>query len=245
MSIIEKSIKSLAVIIVSIIGYLGITVIISLIIPDSVITASVSNIIIIAIIGTLRWKHPPQKPDYRPMTQKMTITLVICAIVMIYAGQSVAKGLRILIGDANFAEHQQKMMNTPIIIVMIFSIILAPIAEEFLIRGMLLPKLRRYWSPTSAIIITTLVFSGLHGNMTQFAGTLALGLITGWTYEYTGRIIAPIIVHCGFNTLAAVTPSALFLGSNGTQLIVSAVVLIVTSIGWMMTWKHQIKSEPQ
>lgn len=245
MSIIEKSIRSLAVIIVSIIGYLGITMIVSLIIPNSVITASVSNIIIIAIIGTLRWKYPPQKPDHQPITQKMTIILVICAIVMIYAGQSVAKGLRILIGDPGFAEHQEKMMNTPIIIVMIFSIILAPIAEEFLIRGMLLPKLRRYWSPTSAIIITTLVFSGLHGNMTQFAGTLALGLITGWVYEYTGRIITPIIVHCGFNTLAAVTPSALFLGSNGTQLIVSAIMLIVTSIGWMMTWKQQINSEPQ
>ena len=68
---------------------------------------------------------------------------------------------------------------------MLYSIIIAPIIEELLYRGVLLRTLERY-GKWFAIIISALVFGLMHGNAVQFPVAFVIGLLFGYlTLKYS------------------------------------------------------------
>lgn len=76
---------------------------------------------------------------------------------------------------------------------MLYSIIIAPIIEELLYRGVLLRTLERY-GKWFAIIISALVFGLMHGNAVQFPVAFVIGLLFGYlTLKYS--IGLSIILH--------------------------------------------------
>ena len=87
------------------------------------------------------------------------------------------------------------------------AVILAPIAEEFVYRGLLQQGLKATGLGTrTAIVTTSLLFAIVHwGALTD--GSRIVGLATlfmlaiGWgmLYERTGRIAAPVLAHAIFN----------------------------------------------
>jgi membrane protease YdiL (CAAX protease family) len=87
--------------------------------------------------------------------------------------------------------------------------VLAPIAEELLFRGVLLPGLARtflgFWG---AAAVSTLVWTALHiGNAYSIAGMLLvfmLGMIFSWLFAVTGSLRVPIAAHMLNNALACV-----------------------------------------
>ncbi len=91
--------------------------------------------------------------------------------------------------------------------------ILAPVAEELLFRGVLLPGLARtslgFWG---AATVSTLVWTALHiGNAYSVAGMLLvfmLGMIFCWLFAKTGSLRVPIAAHMLNNTLACVVLQA-------------------------------------
>ena len=83
--------------------------------------------------------------------------------------------------------------------------LLPAIFEETLFRGALQNLLSRWLKkPIIAIIITSVVFSALHGSYLGFLSRFALGFVLGWMYYRTGNIWINIIAHF-FNNAAAVT----------------------------------------
>ena len=92
------------------------------------------------------------------------------------------------------------------------TVIAAPIVEETLVRGVVFGsfhKINRYL----AYAVSILLFSAMH--IWQFAGTLTVpallynGLVyvpasvaLGWTYEKSGTILCPIILHAMINAIA-------------------------------------------
>lgn len=88
---------------------------------------------------------------------------------------------------------------------MIFSVvILAPILEEYLFRGILFAELKK--SPKAKIIITALTFAIYHLNLIQGLNTLFIGLVLGYIYYYRRNIKEVILVHM-VNNLVAVFPN--------------------------------------
>jgi hypothetical protein len=87
------------------------------------------------------------------------------------------------------------------------AVVLAPIAEEFVYRGLLQQGLKATGLGTrTAIVITSFLFAIVHwGILTE--GSRLVGLTTlfilavGWgmLYERTGRIAAPVLAHAIFN----------------------------------------------
>ena len=88
--------------------------------------------------------------------------------------------------------------------------VLAPIAEELLVRGYLFDKIRRYFSALVTVIITAVIFSGLHlgiGMLNDLQwnvalATFVLGIALGWLRAGTGCVWAGIILHMIQNTVA-------------------------------------------
>lgn len=82
-------------------------------------------------------------------------------------------------------------------------VILAPILEEYLFRGILFAEVKK--SPKAKIIITALSFAIYHLNLIQGINTLFIGLVLGYIYYYRRNIKEVILVHM-VNNLVAVFP---------------------------------------
>ena len=91
-------------------------------------------------------------------------------------------------------------------IISVLVIALVPaIVEEVLFRGGVQNLLSRWFKmPIVAIVITSVLFSAVHGSYLGFLSRFALGFVLGWMYYRTGNIWLNILAHF-FNNAAAVT----------------------------------------
>jgi membrane protease YdiL (CAAX protease family) len=81
-------------------------------------------------------------------------------------------------------------------------IILAPIAEEALFRGLLLGSLVKTLKPWISIIIVSLIFGYVHGSLNVGIDTFALSIILSVIRINTGTIWSGILIHMSKNTIA-------------------------------------------
>lgn len=95
---------------------------------------------------------------------------------------------------------------------LVCTVLLAPLVEETLFRGLIFGNLRPL-NRAAAYIVSALVFAAVH--VWQYAGSLGwrgtllcavqyipAGLALGWTYEKSAAIWAPILVHACINAVS-------------------------------------------
>ena len=80
-------------------------------------------------------------------------------------------------------------------------VLVAPITEELLFRGLLLRGLLRRHSATSAIIVTAFLFALMHVNPWQFLGAFVGGLLLGWWTVSSGSLWPAILGHALNNAM--------------------------------------------
>ncbi|MFB6274621.1 MAG: lysostaphin resistance A-like protein [Halothece sp.] len=78
--------------------------------------------------------------------------------------------------------------------------ILAPVFEEIIFRGFLLPSLTRYFSVSVAILLSSLLFSIAHLSVSEVLPLTVLGLVLGVVYTRSRNILASMIVHSLWNS---------------------------------------------
>jgi uncharacterized protein len=88
----------------------------------------------------------------------------------------------------------------------------APLFEEFLFRGFLLPSLTRYVPTWGAIGISGLVFGVAHLSLSEIVPLTTLGIILGIVYARTRNLLAPMLLHSLWNSSTLV--SLYILGSG-------------------------------
>jgi len=88
-------------------------------------------------------------------------------------------------------------------------VLLGPIVEEVFFRGFAYNALKKKWGRSCAMILTSVVFAALHGNLIGFLPITLLGLLLVYMYEKTGSLIPSITIHILHNSLMV---SFLFLG---------------------------------
>ncbi len=77
---------------------------------------------------------------------------------------------------------------------------LAPILEEYIFRGLVYNKLKKFNSKKTAIIITTILFALLHFELSQIIYTLLVGFYLIYIYDKTNNIYLSILTHIIINT---------------------------------------------
>lgn len=81
----------------------------------------------------------------------------------------------------------------------IATIVIAPVAEEILFRGILYPFIKRAGFPRLAWWITALLFGAVHLDLPTFIPLVFLALVLIWLYEHTGNLLSSIFAHGLFN----------------------------------------------
>ncbi|NEO88662.1 MAG: CPBP family intramembrane metalloprotease [Spirulina sp. SIO3F2] len=78
--------------------------------------------------------------------------------------------------------------------------IAAPVFEEIMFRGFLLPSLTRYLPTWGAIGVTSLVFAIAHLSLAELLPLAVLGCILGFVYGRSRNLLACILLHSLWNS---------------------------------------------
>jgi membrane protease YdiL (CAAX protease family) len=91
------------------------------------------------------------------------------------------------------------------VLLVVTVVVLAPVGEETLFRGVLLPWLRRFLSPDAAAWASAGIFAVGHLRYgPSMLVVLVYGLVLAWARTHTGRLRAPIALHMVINATALV-----------------------------------------
>ncbi|MGH1397328.1 MAG: CPBP family glutamic-type intramembrane protease [Trichormus sp.] len=90
--------------------------------------------------------------------------------------------------------------------------IAAPIFEEILFRGFLLPSLTKYLPVWGAILASSLLFAIAHLSLSEVLPLTALGIVLGVVYTRSRNLLAPMLLHSLWNSGTLIT---LFLLGSG------------------------------
>ncbi len=90
----------------------------------------------------------------------------------------------------------------PIALLLFFltAAVAAPLFEEFMFRGFLLPSLTRYVPVWAAIGISSLIFGVAHLSLSEIIPLTTLGIILGVVYARTRNLLASMLLHSLWNS---------------------------------------------
>lgn len=124
-------------------------------------------------------------------------------------GQGVAEMIYRWQGSEGFDAVTASRQGTPLPLLLITALVIAPAGEEALMRGLVYPVMKSHWPVLAAAFVSSAVFALLHGNLVQIALTLPLGILLALVYEASQRLWPVIIMHMAFNGLSIVPRSAI------------------------------------
>ncbi|MGB3308628.1 MAG: type II CAAX endopeptidase family protein [Nodosilinea sp.] len=78
--------------------------------------------------------------------------------------------------------------------------IAAPLFEEVLFRGFLLPSLTRYLSAGWAIALSAFIFAAAHLSLSEVLPLTVLGAILGFVYTRSRNLLSPMVLHSAWNS---------------------------------------------
>ncbi len=141
---------------------------------------------------------------------------------------------------SDFSIHKPSV--AAVMIQILYVVILAPLFEEIIFRGLIIKMLSPH-SKTAAVLVSALAFGLMHGNIPQAASAFATGLIYAIIALKCGSIVPTMIIH-GLNNLIVNSPELLEgLGIKNMNGVISLVEICVGLAGfliWFTSYKYMI-----
>ena len=80
-------------------------------------------------------------------------------------------------------------------------VVIAPIAEEVVYRGVLLSALTDRWGPLVGLAVSAVVFSAVHLSPVGFVPLAVAGVLFGWLYMKSRSLWVALVAHAAYNAL--------------------------------------------
>lgn len=198
-------------------------------------------IVLSIIIYITRGYHKRDKTRYHVPLSFKSFGLMFGVFLVVYAAtQSISIWYLLNASDTRFSNYQVTANSLGTYVRIGFQVLVAPVAEEFIFRGVIYNSLK---SPDkksgytmnwfTAVVCTSFMFGVMHGNMVQIIAGMLAGLWFCLLYELTGKLWVSILSHVAYNGISQISGIHNMLPYN--SLIMSG-VLIVIAIGlciWM------------
>lgn len=186
--------------------------------------------------------RPAALPRRRVTARQFGALVPVCFTVM-YLSNLIGLGVNAAIGalrGEQAGEPLQEMLagGNPWII-FLFAVVIAPVAEEWVFRGVLLRRLAPWGEPV-AIFGSAFLFGLFHGNFGQFFYAFAVGTVLGYVALRTGGIRYTAVLHFIIN-LMGVTVSMATEGSPVLTALYGYGIVTLTVLGAVILWWHRKK----
>jgi membrane protease YdiL (CAAX protease family) len=232
--------------------YVSLALVATLLSGSAVIGAAVSNAGIFTA-GLFWLRTQPRRDDSegpadnrgalgrgRRFWALVAVSLAFCWLV----GQAASAWLYSLVGSPEFDQHTAAKAGAPVVLVLLVMLVLAPMGEEMLMRGVAYSRLRRHMPPLAAAVLTSAAFSLLHLNLVQIVVTVPLGLLLAAVYEQTGRLAPVIGLHMAFNLLSVLVPAALVNSLSSLAFVMLGGSVLVLLLARLYVPVHRTQHEP-
>lgn len=176
--------------------------------------AIIAKLVAAAVIGlwALRWSRETWKDVGRAGFTPAGLPLVFVPIVVgitIFISE-IDNLLRAVYSDEQLSRWDLAPQLDEIAAVSwqgpVLAVVVAPLVEEFVFRGLILRGLLGRWRPWAAIAVSSMMFGAIHLNPAQLPITISLGAILGWAYFRT-RSLGLCVVGHAINNAATYIPS--------------------------------------
>lgn len=87
-------------------------------------------------------------------------------------------------------------------LLIVFAVVLAPVAEELIFRGCIYRFFKTQTTRLPAQVISAALFSLMHANLFSFVPLLVVGIFLARVYERSGNLLVPIWFHAFFNSFS-------------------------------------------
>ena len=146
--------------------------------------------------GWLQWQWRPPGSAIRAALGQLLMVLPLVT----FAGWLVNR----LLGDPGGSNPLLELVLTardPLALLCfgVTAMVLAPLFEETLFRGVLLPALGRRWGGTAGVLVSALVFGLAHLSLGELLPLVVLGVGLGWLRLRSGRLGPCVLMHALWN----------------------------------------------
>ncbi len=173
------------------------------------LNAAVMYLICLPVFYLMVRKLETRKPWRQKMRIKEFVEILAVSQVLMTVGNNIGVFFNSTIGKLigrNVTNTTAQMIGeSDIWMLIVFSVILAPIAEELLMRKLLIDRLSKYGSGF-ALVVSAVAFGLFHGNFYQFFYAFLVGLVLGCLYIRAGLIYS-ILLHMIINFTGSVLAS--------------------------------------
>lgn len=119
--------------------------------------------------------------------------------------------------------HITGYQQVPLLGLWILSALLNTIMQELLIRGYLYQLIKAQYSTAAAAIVTTALFTFLHGGALEAGiiptlNVVTMSLLMGLVLEYTQCLLAPMVMHFLWNCIGGILLGGVSLAEDYPQL---------------------------
>lgn len=83
----------------------------------------------------------------------------------------------------------------------VLGVAVAPLAEELVFRGVLLPAVARLTGVVPAVLIVSALFAGVHMHVPTLVPLFGIGVALSLAYLYTGSLVTAVVMHGVFNAV--------------------------------------------
>ena len=199
-------------------------------------------LLIFYIIFKLEFNFP-DKSDYLEVLStdilKQVILLIILNVFISYGFLYLSDTILNTVPSLNFLSAMGSASNSIMALSLAATIIVSPVAEELIFRGVFLNRLMLVVSPIFAVLVSSLLFASLHSYgsiISAFIFALCMAIL----YLKTDNIMVPIFAHFLNNLLAEIIvlvdannllfTNSIVMGAMSLLAIVSFVLVIKSLI---------------
>ena len=169
---------------------------------------------------------------------KFRITDAILSVVLMLTGSYALNNFAGLVNIAQYSASYESIENSfysgNIVCELAAFVILSPLAEEVLYRGVVFLYIKRTLGMWPAIVISAIMFAVFHMNLVQLIYALILGFYLSIVMERSENLWIPIIGHVAANALSVIRGETGFLSVDSIGFdgyVASAVMAFAISLG--------------
>lgn len=168
-----------------------------------IITAIATAVTLLLGVIWYRWHKPQKDFSLKQVVNPKLLAAMVCMGLSLQIVVSMCLNMVYPLLPQDLTEQYSVLMEAliggNIWLSMLVTVILAPLAEEFLFRGVTLKMAQGIMPFMVANILQAVLFGVYHMNLIQGMYAFVLGLILGFTVEYFHSIWAGVLLHAFVN----------------------------------------------
>lgn len=186
-----------------------------------VVLSQVAGLVVVLML--LRWRGVALAEvvgPLRPVARHVSIGVGLGLVALI--GSTLLVGLLVTLSGSEATPEQvltEGIADTPVelLLAALAAVVMAPVAEELLFRGLLHRGLRQRMRGSSALVLSSVLFAVVHVDVAAsqplaLFGLTFVGVVLALAHERTGSLLVPVVIHATHNalTLLAVVVTSRF-----------------------------------